>query len=189
MNEEIKTQEQETIDEKAIIKEKIFEIEIKLQEIDAIIERAEDEFYHKENEQNEVSPEETQKLIELKNEYRTLVKQKKQLQKSLKSSVWDNFPVWIGLYAVFQLIFSFYLILTQISTYFAQWFFTVINGSTEFAFYVSLFIIPFLNLVLSLVIWLIIKNKLHKKIFLYVYLIHGIETLMAVGVLLYVVLK
>ncbi|MGD9605117.1 MAG: hypothetical protein AB7V00_03040 [Bacilli bacterium] len=192
MNDEIKEQTtdiEQKNDEVGKTKEQIFEIEIKMQEIDVIIEKFEDELYGSNTEGKDIAKEEQDKIRQLKQQYRELFQQKKQLQKTLKVSLWDNFPFWMGLYAIFQFIFSFYLILTQISTYFAQWFFPLVNGSTDFLFYFSLFIIPFLNLVLSLIILLLLKNKTHKKIFLYIYLIHGIETLMAAGMLLYVVLQ
>ena len=182
------TPEEQLMDEHAQTKEKIFAIEVKMQELDAIIERFEDEFY-REGENYEPSEEETNKVKALIEEYRDLREQKKQLQKTIKTSIWDHFPLWMGIYALFQIVFSFYLIMTQISMYFAQWFLKVVNGSTDFVFYVALFMIPFLNLVLPLLIFLLLKNKVHKRMFLYIYLIHGIETLIAVGMLLYVVLK
>jgi hypothetical protein len=114
-----------------------------------------------------------------------LYSERKKLLKTNKKSIWDNFPAWMGIYAIFQFIFSFYLILTQLSAYFAQWFFTFVNGDSEFVFYLSLFLVPVLSLIVSLVILLLLKNKLHKKIFMYIYIIHGVETLMAIGMLIY----
>lgn len=173
-------------DETSKTKALIFDIEVKMQEIDAIIERQEDEFFTKDQ---EVSDETHNKIIQLKNEYKNLYKQKKQLQKTLRVSLWDNFPVWMAFYALIQFVFSFYLIMTQLSTYFAQWFFQMIQGGTSFVFYLSLFIVPALNLLVPFIVLLLLKNKTHKKFFMYIYFIHGIETLMSIGMLLYAVLK
>ncbi len=170
------------------LKAQVFGIEVRMQEIDAILERHEDDYFQKQQNQPEEPVKEDEKISALKAEYKELAKARRELLKGNKKSVWDNFPVWMGFYAVFQIIFSFYLIMTQLSTYFASWFYALFSTPTDFWFYFGLFIIPFLSLLASLIILLCSKDKVHKKIFLFVYLIQGIETLMSVGMLIYAIL-
>lgn len=190
---EEETVSEEESDEAAMVRSQVFGIEVRMQEIDAILERYEDDFYKKqqnqpeETEVPEVSGTEDEKIIALKAEYKELAKTRRELLKGNKKSLWDNFPVWMGFYAVFQIIFSFYLILTQFSTYFATWFYQLFTNPTNFWFYFGLFLIPFVSLLASLIITLVTKNKLHRKIFLFVYLIQGIETLISVGMLIYAI--
>lgn len=188
-NEEVEIASEEDTEEVGKIKAQIFGIEVRMQEIDAILERYEDDYFQKQQSQPEEPVKEDEKISALKAEYKELAKARKELLKGNKKSIWDNFPVWMGFYAVFQIIFSFYLIMTQLSTYFASWFYALFTSPTEFWFYFALFVIPFLSLLASLIILLCTKNKVHKKIFLFVYLIQGIETLMSVGMLMYAILS
>ncbi|GEM_PF-2269094 len=185
---EAETASEPESEEVAAVRAQIFGIEVRMQEIDAVLERYEDDYYKKQQSQPEEPIQEDEKIRALKAEYKELAKARKELLKGNKKSLWDNFPVWMGFYAVFQIIFSFYLILTQLSTYFASWFYQLFSDATEFWFYFGLFLIPFLSLLASLIILLVTKNKVHKKIFLFVYLIQGIETLMSVGMLIYAIL-
>lgn len=184
---EEETVSEEESDEAAMVRSQVFGIEVRMQEIDAILERYEDDFYKKQQNQPEEPVQEDEKIRALKAEYKELAKARRELLKENKKSLWDNFPVWMGFYAVFQIIFSFYLILTQLSTYFATWFYQLFTNPTNFWFYFGLFLIPFVSLLASLIITLVTKNKLHRKIFLFVYLIQGIETLISVGMLIYAI--
>jgi hypothetical protein len=175
-----------TENKEAKVQKEIFEIDVRLQEIDAILERYEDILYEKEEEI--LSPEEVENLVI---EYRELKRKKKELSKSLKNSKWDVMPLWMAFYAVFQFVFSFYLLQSVICLRFAVWLSELIFKvwvPDLWFFYVLIFLLPFLSLLASLIILLKIKNKEKKKMFAIIYIIHGIETIITVVYLLVKVL-
>lgn len=168
----------------AKIQEKIFTIDIRLQEIDAILERYEDVLYERDEEI--LSTEEVDELVR---EYRELKRKKKELSKSLKKSKWDAIPLWMAFYAIFQFVFSFYLLQSIICLRFAVWLTTQLYKiwvPGTWPIYVFLFLIPFLSLLASLIILLKLKNKEKKKMFAIIYLIQGIETIITV---VYIIVK
>lgn len=162
------------------IREEIYAIEVRLQELDAILEKYEDILYER-NEET-LPQEEVEKLVA---EYHDLKKRKKDLAKSLKKSKWDMVPLWMAVYAVVQFIFSFYVFQVQISLEFARWLTELIYSVWKtglWVFYTSIFLLPVLSLLVSLIIWLKLKNKDRKKIFRIIFLIHSLET---IGTLVY----
>ncbi len=164
------------------IREEIFSIAVRLQEIDTIIERYEDALLEREEEI--LSVEEVEKLEE---EYYELKQKKKQLSKSLKKTRWDMIPIWMGIYAVFQFIFSFFALQLQISYQFAFWLALKIYNVWDtgiWLFYVLFFLIPFFSVLLSLLILLKIKNRDKKKIFGIIFLIQGLETIVTIIIMI-----
>ena len=162
----------------------IFKINIRIQEIDAILENYEEALYSK---NEEILSEE--EYDNLKEEYRDLVKQRKELTKQRKESIWDYMPTWMAVYAIFQIVFCFFIILTQASAYFAEWMYGVFTKVPDWLFYTLPFVIPFLNLMLSLTIYFFIKDKKQRKLFFYIYLIQIIQTLITVVILIFVLVK
>ncbi|MCK9535965.1 MAG: hypothetical protein M0R05_00015 [Bacilli bacterium] len=163
----------------------IYEIDLRRQEIDAILENYEFELYEK---GNEVLTEE--EYINLKEEYKQLKKKRKNLIKSKgEKTIWDEIPLWMGFYAVFQFLFSFYYIQALLSVYFAKLLLDLFSQSNSLAFNIFSFILPFLSVVASLIILLLLKNKKRKKVFLFVFLIQLVETLITVGLMLSIILK
>ncbi|NLD26439.1 MAG: coiled-coil domain-containing protein 22 [Acholeplasmataceae bacterium] len=164
------------------IQDEIFNIEVRLQEIDAELEHYEDVLMEKEEEILE--PKEVE---ELRNEYKELKKRRKNLLKQTKKSIWDTIPLWMGIYAIFQFIFSFWLFLEEISRQFTLFMLQVLEKIFTpglWTLYTLFFLIPFLSLLASTIILLKLKNKNHKKIFAIIFGIHGIETLVAVGLMI-----
>jgi hypothetical protein len=169
------------------IRSQIFAIEVRVQEIDAIIENY--EYYLIEKELETLTPEE---VASLKEEYKNLKKQRKELQKQLKKSIWDHFPVWMGIYAIFQFFFSFTLVMIDISSRFAIFAMTLLDKIADpklWVLYLFYFIIPVINLLISLIILLKLKNKNHKKIFAFIYGIHGIEVLITIIFMISIIVR
>src|SRR5690554_709351 len=96
------------------IEEQLYEIEVKMQEIDAKIERFEDALYERNEEIFSY-----EEYLQLKEEYKNLRKVKKAISKQKKGK-WDNIPVWMFAYGVFQIIFSFFMVLNMASILFAE---------------------------------------------------------------------
>lgn len=171
--------EKETLMEENLtetLEEKIYEIEIKMQEIDSKLEMYEDSYY---NGDDNIFP--LEEYDRLKQEYKELKKQKKALLKENKqNSFWDKVPVWMVAYGIFQIIFSFFFVISMVSILFSSWFLgNVITKSTKFWEAFSFFFIPFISLLISTIIFLLIKDKLRKKIFLVIFSIQGIETIVS----------
>lgn len=162
----------------------IYELDIRLQEIDVILEKYEDTLF--ETNQEILSVEEVKAL---KAEAKEIRLKKKTLLRKGKETVWDQFPLWMAFYAIFQFIFSFYYVLIRVSIYYLSWaykfFYNIIKPST-FMEYVYILTIPLLSLILSLVILLLIKNKTNKKIFGIIYAIQGVET---IGAIIFMVVR
>lgn len=172
--------EKETILEENIqetIEDKIYEIEIKMQEIDSKLEMYEDSYY--EGDDENFPYEEYERL---KQEYKDLKKQKKALLKENKQNgFWDKVPVWMVAYGTFQVIFSFFFVISMVSILFSSWFLgNVVTKSTKFWEAFSFFFIPFISLLISTIIFVLIKDKLRKKIFLVIFSIQGIETIVSI---------
>lgn len=174
---EIEIENEYVEDNKLSVKEQIYEIEIKMQELDAQIELYEDALY---NSEEEIFTDE--KLTELKTEYKRLRSEKKLLTKQTKTN-WDKIPVWMFAYGVFQVFFSFFYVLGIISAYFASWFVDLIRANgvvSKFWEISSLFIIPFISILISVIILILIKEKFRKRFFAVVFSIQLIETIISV---------
>jgi len=162
---------------KLTIEEQIYQIEVRMQEIDAKIEQFEDVYYQT---SEEIFPYEEYEA--LKEEYKKLRSEKKRLLKENKQKgFWDKMPVWMFAYGVFQVIFSFFYVISMVSILFAQWFFNTFNVSeAKFWDVFTFFFIPFISLLISVIILLLIKNKERKKVFLIVFSIQAVETIISV---------
>lgn len=159
------------------IQEQIYEIEIRMQELDSQIEQLEDILYET---RSEDFPHE--EYENLKMEYKSLRKQKKDLVRNTKGT-WDKIPVWMFAYGVFQVILSFFYILSMVSLMFASWFLGLIHNKMEITRFweiVAFFFVPFISIVISLVILCLIKDKARKKFFAVVFSIQTLETIISV---------
>lgn len=162
-----------------------------MQEIDSLLERYENTLY---TSGEEILTED--EVIALKEEYKQIKTERKILLRQGKKNAWDNFPVPMWVYAVFQIIFSFIFILQNLSANFAEWALKLFE-KWDISFLqpsmtlliVMYFFIPFLSLLTSLIILLSLKDKTHKKIFAYIYIIQGIETIITVTIMILAVLK
>lgn len=170
-------------EKEAKIREEIYAIDVRLQELDSIFEQYEDALTEREEEI--LSEEELNKLID---EYHELKKKKKELAKNFKKSKWEMIPLWMAVYAVCQFIFSFFLVQIQLSFYFTTWLGGLIYKAWEtgsWLFYVLLFVIPVLSLLASLIIFLKLKDRTKRKIFAIIFAIHGLETLVTIVYIVY----
>lgn len=167
-----------TEDNKLSIQEQIYELEIRMQELDVQIEQYEDSLYNSNEE--EISSE---KLIELTEEYKRLRKEKRLLSKQLRGK-WDQIPVWLFLYGIFQIIFSSFVVLVKVSMEFTTWFLGVIEKSTEFWVTFSFLMIPIISVIITTVILIIFKNKARKKFLAVVLAIQFLETVIALLIML-----
>lgn len=165
------------------IEEQLYEIEVKMQEIDAKIERFEDALYERNEEIFSY-----EEYLQLKEEYKNLKKVKKAISKQKKGK-WDNIPVWMFAYGVFQIIFSFFMVLNMASILFAEWFLGMFSEITKFWSIVGFFMLPLISVLLSLIIFLLIKDKARKKFFLIIFSIQFIETVIAVIIMASIMAK
>lgn len=166
-------EEQEIPAEEKTREELIYELELKMQEIDTKIEFAEDELYF---EESQITEEDIQAL---KQEYRELKAEKKALLKQHKTN-WDKFPIWMFAYGVFQVVFSFFYVMSMISLLFASWFLNLINSYTRAWEIVSFFFLPFISIVASTIIFFTLKDKIKRRFFSIIFIIQGLETLITV---------
>ena len=174
-------------EKEAKIREEIYAIDVRLQELDSIFEQYEDALTEREEEI--LSEEELNKLID---EYHELKKKKKELAKNFKKSKWEMIPLWMAVYAVCQFIFSFFLVQIQLSFYFTTWLRGLIYKAWDtgsWLLYVLPFVIPVLSLLASLIIFLKLKDRTKRKIFAIIFAIHGLETLVTIVYMLVVILK
>ena len=159
----------------------IYEIDIRRQEIDAILENYEFELYEKGNEV--LSKEE---YDQLKTEYKSLNQKRKNIIRTKrKKSIWDEIPLWIAIYAVLQIIFSFYFIQAILSIYFADFLMNLFSSTSGTLFDILIYALPFLSIVTSLIILFCLKNKRQKTFFFFFFLIQLTETLITVGLMLF----
>ena len=151
-------------------KEEIFKIDVRIQEIDVLFERYEDILYS--------SGEETlneEEIEHLSEEYKELRKRKKELVKLTRKSIWDKFPIWMSVYAIFQIVFSLFIIIPSFALSSI-----LIKPFPEAPFWLLDLTVPVLNSLISLTILLLLKDKNHKKIFFWIYMIQIVETLLNV---------
>jgi len=158
---------------------RIYELEVRIQEISSTLENHEDIFYNtgeKTLDDNTVN--------DLHEEYKRLRQEIKEINRSGKGSIWDNMPIWMALYATFQFIFSFFYILTEMSRFFVKLTLPIFSEPSLALLIILYYFIPFISLVISLIILIIIKNKINKKTFAVIFLIQGIETIVAALIML-----
>ncbi|HHX68724.1 MAG TPA: YfhO family protein [Gallicola sp.] len=145
------------------IQEQVYEIDIRLQEIDAQIELYEEMLYQKDEKIFE-----DEKLMELKQEYKDLRMKKKELQKSTKGK-WDQIPIWLFIYGIFQILFSLLFIMVPVSLSFVKWISSNVKVTSEFWVTTLFLLIPLICLLATGLLLIFQKNK-PRKIFLLVIL-------------------
>jgi len=162
----------------------IYEIDLRCQEIDSIFERYEYELQEKGTEN--LSLEEYEAL---KQEYKELRKQKREMKKGGKETIWEAIPLWMGIYAILQIIISMYFIQAMLSIHFASFLLNLffVSNPSNTLFAILNFVFPFLCILSSLIIFLMIKNKKAKKFFLIVFIIQIIETIVTVSLMISIV--
>ena len=162
------------------------EIELKLQEYEIKI----DEFEFKHAGFENMTDEEFAEYENMKQEYKNLFKERKDIRKRKKSKSSDSdieqSSLWIFLYGIAMSIFSFPLVCYTIYFKFGSWIInSFIKGSIDTSgfFYKLLiwlivFSLPILLIALSwLLFGTIVKKKIDKKIFSIFWIIQGVFTL------------
>ena len=163
----------------------IYEIDIRCQEIEVIIENYEFELSEKGNEL--LTEEEHQNLLA---EYKELKKKRRVLLKMNRpKTVWEEIPLWMVIYIIFQIIFSFYYVQALLSVHFAKFLLDLFSSASATLFNIFNFILPTLSVLTSFVIWLLLKNKKQKKFFLIFCFIQIAETLITVGLMFWIILS
>lgn len=167
---EVEIEADQAVDNKLSVQEQIYEIEIKMQEIDVQIEHYEDSLY---NSDEEIYS--SEKLVELTEEYKKLRREKKLLTKELKGK-WDQIPMWMFIYGIFQIIFSLFVVIIPISMYFTGWFLSVIGKDSKFWVTFTFLIIPILSVLISALLLILQKIKTRKMFMIVLLAIQVVET-------------
>lgn len=171
--------------------EKIFKLDIRAQELEILLDQIEEKAL-KENE----DPYEDENYINYKNEYKQVIKERKQLKKELQSkdtSKLSQVSVWILIYGTLIVILSFPFVTGTLWLDFANLMITwlsdaFVNLTTgDFIYKVVVFLVIFsLPLLINLVTWLIyvnlVKSKLNKKVFIGFWVVQG---LMSLGMIIF----
>lgn len=173
--------ENEVIEEvKLSVEEKVYELDIRIQEIDAQIENYEELLYQSDEFDFE------EELSRLKQEYKKLRAERKALLKKPKGK-WDEIPVWMFAYGLFQIIFSVFLILSMVSLFFATWFLTLIYNGKELSRFLEIigfFFVPFISILITTLILVFTKQKTRKKFMAIILSIQFVETVITVIIML-----
>lgn len=171
--------------------EKIFKLDIRAQELEILLDQIEEKAL-KENE----DPYEDENYINYKNEYKQVIKERKQLKKELQSkdtSKLSQVSVWVLIYGTLIVILSFPFVTGTLWLDFANLMITwlsdaFVNLTTgDFIYKVVVFLVIFsLPLLINLVTWLIyvnlVKSKINKKVFIGFWVVQG---LMSLGMIIF----
>ena len=171
--------------------EKIFKLDIRAQELEILLDQIEEKAL-KENE----DPYEDENYINYKNEYKQVIKERKQLKKELQSkdtSKLSQVSVWVLIYGTLIVILSFPFVTGTLWLDFANLMITwlsdaFVNLTTgDFIYKVVVFLVIFsLPLLINLVTWLIyvnlVKSKINKKVFIGFWVAQG---LMSLGMIIF----
>lgn len=184
------------IDEEFLIndetnEDQVTNIEVRIQEVEIMIEKAEQEFLlDDENDELYV------KYKSLKEEYKQLLKERKHLIKQnakQDQSILEQVSIWVVIYGVISIIISLPFLTGPLWLSFANEVMTIFSTSglgldaDDFIYKVLVFIIIFaFPLLLNLITWLVknnfINKKADKKVFLLCWIIQGA---MSIGMIIY----
>ena len=169
-------------------------IELRIQELEILIDQKEQEYFASENEEL------YDDYINLKNEYKSLLKKRKLLLKKeakKDQSILEQVSIWIIIYGVITIILSLPILTGQLWLEFADKIIALINdanlglSSEDFIYKVIIFLIIFaFPLLLNLITWIVhnnlVKNKNDKRVFDIFWIIQG---LMSIGMIIYMSIK
>lgn len=167
------------------VSNRIYEIDVRCQEIEVMLENYDFELSEKGNEL--FTEEEYENLLA---EYKQLKKEKRELLKTKRvKTIWDEIPLWMAVYMIAQLIFSFYFVQALLSMHLANFLTRLFSVTSGVVYDIFSFILPTLSLIASLVILLLLRNKKLKKFFFFFCFVQLAETLITVGLMLWIILK
>lgn len=168
---------------------RIREINLKIQELEVKMDQFEFEHVDIDN----TTDEELKVFVEMKNEYKALLAEKKAIKKNKKKTLSDNsvenISLPVILYGIVIDIFTFPLISYSVYFTFGKWIISsFVKGSMDTtSFFYKLFIwliifsLPILLLALTWLIYLIaIKKKINKKIHIGFWIIQGLSTIASI---------
>ena len=172
--------------------EKIYQIDLKMQELLVNMEKIENQY----SSEQFYELEENEEYINLKNQYKELLTEKKQILKEERAkdkSKLNEVSIWVIIFGVISIIISFPLISLSTWMDFAVWLidvfsesFSSLNTDGFVRDMVIFFVIFSLPLLINLVTWLVhnnfIKTKTDKKVFIGFWIVQG---LMSIGVIIY----
>ena len=177
---------QEELTEEKKLSHEIFDIDVKAQELEVVLDQLEAKLYRDlDNEELE------EEFFEKKREYNALLKKKRKLIKQLRSkdeSKLSQVSAWIIIYGSLVAIFSFPLISSTVWLEFANILINALTGafnglSTDnFLYYIIIFLLIFsLPLLINVVTWLLynnfVKTKLDKKVYIIFWIIQAVMSL------------
>lgn len=177
---------QEELTEENKLSHEIFDIDVKIQELELVLDQLESQLYRDlDNEELE------EEFFEKKREYNALLKNKRKLIKQLRSkdeSKLSQVSGWIIVYGSLMVIFSFPLISSTVWLEFANVLINALTGafhglSTDnFLYYIIIFLLIFsLPLLINVVTWLLynnfVKSKLDKKVYIVFWIIQAVMSL------------
>lgn len=147
------------------IKLKIYNIDLRIQEIDSKLEEYENVYFDK-----GIEILTSEEVLNLKEEYKNLRANLKVLRKSTSNRIWDKIPLWMFLYGVFQFILSSFLIMPVFTAHIAYYVKDLLGELlyTKFGAFVFIYGLTFINVIISLIIYILIiryADKLKKNIF------------------------
>lgn len=189
LQEELEEKKEEALEDNNQV-DPIYELELKIQEADLKLEKLEDINYE------DMTPDEAQEYIALKNEVKELKKELKVLRSGKKKeddekSIWEKLnPVQV-IYGLLGLILSIYPIGPMLSAYYANLSFKLANLIDE-SFNMSDGLFNVVNFLLYLVYYIVIilinviiytfikKNKVNKWTMIVVIVVHFIVSLISV---------
>lgn len=194
MEEKDYIEEDSIISEKPIdneIEQKLFDLNIKAQELEFKIDQIEDRAF-KENNQDLLDEE----YNKLKLEYKKINKERKELKKQLNSmdnSYFNKVSVWVIIYGIISVVISFPLIAGNLWLGFSNLLIDLLSGafnglsSNDFIYKVVVFLIIFsLPLLINMITWMVhinlIKTKEDNKTFCVFWILQG---LMSLGMIIY----
>lgn len=168
--------------------DKIYAIDLQMQEISVALEKYEFDIFEKGQKDGEISEE---AYVKLKKEYKLLKKEKKDLIKNRKKTIWDKIPAWMAIYAVLQFILSIHYIQGLLGVYFAALLLYLMPGLAVSGIVVNLLslVLTVLSILTSFIILLILKDKEKKRLFFIFFIIHSIETIITLSIMLPIILK
>lgn len=173
------------------IENKLFELDVRAQELEILLEQAEEKALFEHTEVNE-----DENYLKLKEQYKLINNERKQMKKELNAmdtSKLNQVSVWVIIYGSLTVLISFPIITGSLWLQFANIVIKMVSGMfsnlhTDSAFYnIVLFLVIFaFPLLLNLLTWLLynnfVKSKTDKKVYITFWIIQG---LMSLGMIIY----
>lgn len=173
IEEEIK--EEVVVTEQDLIQEQIYEKSLRMQEIDALVEK--NEYYDEDMIEDKKLDE---LLLALKAEYKVLKAEVKFLKKRTQISFFDKIPVWTYIYGLLITVFGFAPVMKKFTEFLAPISVKIMGDflNTWFGTFLYLYLPTVLLLMVTVFIFILVYKKEYIRKFMYIIL--GIQTINAI---------